>query len=48
MKTTTILAPAKMLSIKKMHRPRDGNPKDLQAKRILPYGSLRKPLAKDR
>jgi hypothetical protein len=34
MKTTTLSAPAKMLSIKKKkkHRTRDGKPKDLQVK----------------
>jgi hypothetical protein len=35
MKITTISAPAKMLSIKKMHKARDGKPKDLQAKRLF-------------
>jgi hypothetical protein len=36
MKTTTLSAPAKMLSLKKKkHRTRDGKPKDLQAKRFF-------------
>jgi hypothetical protein len=35
MKTTTLKTPAKMLSTKKeMHRIRDGNSKDLQAKKF--------------
>jgi hypothetical protein len=36
MKTTILIALAKMLSIKKnKHRTRDGKPKDLQARRFF-------------
>jgi hypothetical protein len=49
MKAITLIAPAKMLSIKKKkHRTRRWKTEESASKEILPYESLHKPLAKDR